>query len=207
MAGGTTHMPPCLILNRWKKCECSEKVPVSLALVSHLPQFKKKSRKVDHSTYFKGKVLCLEQCAKISQDRMSHTKCSIIIKRPSKWGSENGWKGTGSKLSGLFFPKAINNSYCPNWCTCQILSYIPSKALGKGLRSTGNARKIWHFAFRLLSFGKLTMCGFVSKSFAASKICTYYMSLSAFVLCTSMQHQYSGSSWGTWLAGSTSQLQ
>lgn len=45
---------------------------------------------------------------------MNHMKWPIITS-PSKWGSENGWKGTGSNLNGLFLQKVINNTYSP--CT------------------------------------------------------------------------------------------
>lgn len=74
MAGGTNHKSPCLILYKSKKHEFSEKMQVSLSLVSYLPELKKKkeARKVDYRIYFKCKVLCHEQCTKISQHNEPH---------------------------------------------------------------------------------------------------------------------------------------
>lgn len=107
-------------------------------------------------------------------------------------------KEQGANLVDYFFQKLLTTltALTSSCVKCSAISPSKAAALGKSVGSMGSARKIWHFTFWLLSLCKLTISGFVSKSFAASKIYICYMSLPAFVLCTSMQHQYSDSSQG-----------
>lgn len=88
-------------VNAWKKC------------MSVIYQRRKKSKKVEYDViYLKCIVLCLEKCARISQCRMSHMKCSVTIKCSKIIDGENGWWGTESEVIGMFYfpPKASNNS-------------------------------------------------------------------------------------------------